>query len=1262
MNRQLSVGMGKFEYRLIITVFLISFAFSYKVNAQQPLSQHFIDSVAPDQNATVQCAMDRMLASLRRNPEYKHKEDQMNLQIRAAQGALGPDTIITLPVVVHIINTNPYAISDAQVYAGIQLLNDAFSKSGVYAASAGADTKIRFCLAKTDPDTGITTGITRTTSFFSNSLNKDIEDARLKNLIQWDPKHYINIWLITGIEAENYATFSCGSWTRARIGGYATMPPGGSALDGIVVPGFGSILAHEMGHYLGLYHTFEGGCYNFDCTTNGDMVCDTPPDNSKAPGCTGSPNSCNTDTLSSYSNGFFHTDVPDQVTNFMDYGNASCANQFTQGQADRMRAAIITQRAGLLQNKCNPPCSESILAGFTRDIAYSVIGNTINFTNTSFGATKFEWLVNDTIVSTAVNFAYTFNESKKDKVTLKAYNTPGCFAAYTSYVLTGCGVTARFYTDKQIIASKTGIYTDSILFTNTSYNGLTYQWLMSNDKGMTEQVVSTNMHLKYIFPDPANYKIRLVATNGSCSDTTEYFSVPVADPTADGSVFSGTYYCYGANKVNIHFCIADYGYAPVPKGTPVSFYDADPRFPGANKISPDYYLPYAVPGGNCYVCFNHVLNVTYKGLEQIFISINDSGKTSPVVFPNTAFPEMSYLNNITIAQTIRTTIYASICQGKNYAGYTTAGTYIDTLVSVNNGCDSIRTLVLTVRPVAFTTVTTSICAGDNYAGHTTSGTYVDVYSGANACDSTRTLHLTVKPVFKTTLSVSICEGQNYYGHTKAGTYTDHYFATNGCDSARTVYLTVRPIARTTIYDTICAGQNHAGHTASGTYVDTYFGVNGCDSIRTLHLTVNPVYNTTVTTSICQGQNYAGHTTSGTYIDIYTASNGCDSTRILHLTVNPVKFTSVTTAICAGENYAGHTTSGVYVDVYPSAAGCDSTRTLYLTVKPTRSKTVTAVICDGEVFEGYTSTGIYVDVFKAENGCDSTRTLYLTVKPVSSTIINAEICQGETYLAGGNLQTVSGTYYDTLTNYLGCDSIITTKLIVHPLPQPDLGKDRGICIGDTMVLNPGNFVSYLWQDGSTHNTYSTTATGHYWVKVLDNFGCSATATLHILRVDPLPKDFLRNDTSLCRGNTVRLYVPGFTAYLWSTGETSASIDVTKSGTYQLKGADKNGCRGVDSVKIFFYDCKDVWIPNAFTPDKNGTNEIFRPIFPAPVTNFHIQIRNRPGKLVFESTNPLMGWDGRYLGTEQPIGVYVYVITFRDIDGRDVIKKGTVTIVR
>lgn len=189
-----------------------------------------------------------------------------------------PNESYVLPVVFHIINEDPNGVDDKVILDALKDLNNAFSKTGKYSSSKGADTKIRFCLAHTDPDGGSTTGITRTTYYFGNDLAPDIEDAKLKGLIQWDPLHYINIWYMLSMHKEISATFSCGTWSRLYEGGYATMPPNAGALDGIVVTGFGTLLAHEMGHYLGLLHTFDGGCNNYNCDTDGDGVCDTPPE------------------------------------------------------------------------------------------------------------------------------------------------------------------------------------------------------------------------------------------------------------------------------------------------------------------------------------------------------------------------------------------------------------------------------------------------------------------------------------------------------------------------------------------------------------------------------------------------------------------------------------------------------------------------------------------------------------------------------------------------------------------------------------------------------------------------------------------------------------------------------------------------------------------------------------------------------------------------------------------------------------------------
>ena len=249
-------------------VMVLLYLFNSSVTAQykQPLPG---GPVYDTTNKRQDCGTDILLKQLRTSPAAREKEAQMNREILRYVKRTDTATV-TLPVVIHIINENPNAVTDQQIIDGLKDLNDAFSKSGAYSASAGVDTKIGFCLAKTDPDGGITTGITRTTSFFSNDLNALIEDRRLKNLIQWDPSRYINIWIINNMHYEIFAQFNCGNWVRLNGGGYATMPPNGGALDGIVITAFGRLLAHEMGHYLGLYHTFEGGCYNSNCKTDGE--------------------------------------------------------------------------------------------------------------------------------------------------------------------------------------------------------------------------------------------------------------------------------------------------------------------------------------------------------------------------------------------------------------------------------------------------------------------------------------------------------------------------------------------------------------------------------------------------------------------------------------------------------------------------------------------------------------------------------------------------------------------------------------------------------------------------------------------------------------------------------------------------------------------------------------------------------------------------------------------------------------------------------
>ncbi len=143
-----------------------------------------------------------------------------------------------------------------------------------------------------------------------------------------------------------------------------------------------------------------------------------------------------------------------------------------------------------------------------------------------------------------------------------------------------------------------------------------------------------------------------------------------------------------------------------------------------------------------------------------------------------------------VLPTSNSVINQAICNGQTFAGYSTTGTYIDTLVAIN-GCDSFRTINLTVKPKYTSTINQFICEGQSYAGHSSSGTFIDTYVAANGCDSVRTLNLSINAIFTTTVTQKICQGQSYLGYNKDGVYTDTYIATNGCDSIRILKLTVQ---------------------------------------------------------------------------------------------------------------------------------------------------------------------------------------------------------------------------------------------------------------------------------------------------------------------------------------------------------------------------------------------------------------------------------------------------------------------------------------
>jgi hypothetical protein len=275
--------------------------------------------------------------------QIEAEEKKINDYLNNAQNFSFKRQVITIPVVIHVIHDgDPIGtsenISDAQILSQIEVLNKDYRKLNSDTSNTpavfkplAADIEIEFCLAQRDPDGNPTTGIIRHNLGQATFTDQDMYNQVMPQTM-WNRNKYLNIY-----------TVRLGGSTQDLLG-FSAVPGYPAGYDGVVI-GFryfgntgnvqspynkGRTATHEIGHWLGLQHTWGifGGC------NDDDNISDTPESDQPYYGCPAYPkSSCGSE---------------DMFMNFMDYVNDACMSLFTQGQKTRMLAVINTSRNSLL--------------------------------------------------------------------------------------------------------------------------------------------------------------------------------------------------------------------------------------------------------------------------------------------------------------------------------------------------------------------------------------------------------------------------------------------------------------------------------------------------------------------------------------------------------------------------------------------------------------------------------------------------------------------------------------------------------------------------------------------------------------------------------------------------------------------------------------------------------------------------------------------------------------------------------------------------
>ena len=260
--------------------------------------------------------------------------------------------------------------------------------------------------------------------------------------------------------------------------------------------------------------------------------------------------------------------------------------------------------------------------------------------------------------------------------------------------------------------------------------------------------------------------------------------------------------------------------------------------------------------------------------------------------------------------------------------------------------------------------------------------------------------------------------------------------------------------------------------------------------------------------------------------------------------------------------------------------------------------------------------------------------------------------------------------------LGCafgfgDSLVINILDFLPIEASPL--DTIICPGGTATLTASGADTYTWSPsdglssttGSSVNASPDVPTTYTVTGTL--FACESSLDLNVDLEEPVAD--AGADTTIFFGESAILNGSGGVGYTWSPAATLANSNTAnpiatplETTTYTLTIETELGCIAMYEVTVFVSGDAVVWVPNAFSPNQDGYNDLFTIIVRGEISFYELNIFNRWGELVYTGNVGAPGWDGFYNNKEQPMGTYVYTLRWSDNNGNDLSEQCHFMLVR